>query len=264
MQMMLLRFCLSWIAVAAFAVTAAGAQEVPAQRSQEFRVFSRAVVYERGTWTVAYVPEARSGADVATGRSYDLLRPDGRYELETEPTQSSYCFLVSHRYGEFAGEESYLGVAAYSFLMPRTNLVRPVSMFRNNGWRRGDDARFGNRNDFKSSMLRPHEFFRAHLDAPSLEELDTRLDHRWHGQYGDDDEQNSWNDHDVWALSNDINEDREDTRFDGKLIRFAFTRRGDSSAPPSFCLSGDRRLETMVTLFSPYMEGTLEFTIVFQ
>ena len=122
-----------------------GAQEVPAQRSQDFRVFSRAEVYERGTWTVAYVPEARSGADVATGRSYDLLRPDGRYELETEPTQSTYCFAVSHRYPEFAGEESYLGVAAYSVLMPGTNPVRPVSMFRNRGWRRGDDARFGDK-----------------------------------------------------------------------------------------------------------------------
>ena len=101
------------------------------------------------------------------------------------------------------------------------------------------------------------------MDAPSLEELDTRLDHRWHGQYGDDDEQHSWNDRDVWALSNDINEGWEDTRFDGKLVRFTFTRREDSSALPSFCLSADRRLETMVTLFSPHMEGTLEFTIVF-
>ena len=65
------------------------------------------------------------------------------------------------------------------------------------------------------------------------------------------------------ALSNDINEGSEDTRFDGMLIRFTFTSRQDSSAPPSFCLSRDGRLETMVTLFSPHMEDTLEFTIVF-
>ena len=281
--MMFFRFFLRWIAPSTMiAVTAAGAQEVKC--SSMDLVSRRAVVYARGTWTVAYVPEAKFGRQVPYGREYHVLAPDGWYKLKTDSRKSIYCFLVSHRSFQYGGQESYLGVAAFSILKERTNPAQPVSMFRNQGWRRSDDSTFGNANAIKQSELHPHQFFSVHVRPESLTALDTDLGYKWHGQYGENEKQHSWKDHVLWNLSNDLNEvvsdwfidlnkgqiknfdisDLMDTRFDGKLIRFIFTKTRDSNKPPRFCLRSDSRLVTAVTLFSPHLAGTLNFTIDFQ
>ena len=261
---MLLRIFARRIAPATMiAVVTAGAQEVSS--SSLDLVVQRARVYARGTWTVAYVPEAHRGDQVPYGRKYHVLTADKRYRLEADPRKSNHCFLVSHRSSDYGGQESYLGVAALSILKKRTDPVQPVSMFRNKGWLRSDDGQFSDESAIRQSDLGLGEFFRAHSGPKSLTQLDTSLGYKWHGQYGKNEEHNSWRDHVLWNLSNNLNEGVSGwaMRFDGKLIRFKFTDARDSREPPCFCLRSESRLETVVALFSPHLAGTLKFTIVF-
>lgn len=253
-----------WITLGTMiALALADAQEVSSASID--RVERRAHVYARGTWTVAYVPEAHRGDQVPYGRAYHVLASGKRHTLRTDSRKSNHCFLVSHRSSQYGGQASYLGVAAFSILKKRTNPVRPVSMFRNQGWRRSDDGKFGSENAIRQSQLTPDEFFRAHLRPKSLIELDTELGYEWHGRYGENDEHHSWRDHVLWNGSNNSDEgvSDQDTRFDGKLIRFKFTEHRDSREPPSFCLRSESRIKTVVTLFSPHLEGTLRFTVDF-
>ena len=268
--MKMARYFVSFIAlIAVFALVPASAQDESFSGNNP--VSTRTEVYAQGTWAVAYVPEARHSEQVPYGRLYFILAQDEDYVLKTNPEQVDYCFLVSHRSSEFGDQLSYLGVAAFSILKPGTNPIEPVSMFRNGGWRRGNTH--WEQSDIGPSTLGAVQFFEAHSSSHSVVALDKLLGFEWHGQYREDRSRHSWKDKHQWNLIENIGErelnrlggsDWQDTRFDGKLIRFTFTRKKDSRKPPKFCLDNGKRLATIITLFSPHMTGTKRFTFVFK
>ena len=250
---------------ATISVTSVAAQEV--YRLENIPGKERREVYEHGTWTVAYVPEARSGSEIPYGQKYHILQPNQQYRLDPSQSQSNYCFMVSHYSDDFVSQASYLGVATFSILEQRTNPLRPVSMFRNSGWARNNKLE----SRIQTSPLRPEEFFIFHSDPLSLEALDKSLDFPWHAQYGENTNDHSWRYSDLWNLSRKFDTELifslggsgwEDTRFDGKLIRFVFTQSRQSRKPPRFCIERQSRLATVLTLSSPHLPSTLEFIII--
>ena len=233
------------------------------------RVAQRVQVYDRGTWTIAYVPEAPTGERAPYGREYHILKPNRVYQLQSQQSPSNYCFLVSHRSADFANQPSYLGVASLSALSDGTNPTRPVSMFRNRKWRLdgGEVA-----TTFEASKLTPARFFSAHVKATSPSHLDDLLGHQWHAWYGDGARDHSWNHRDRWDLPRElatlnngefVSADLDNTRFDAKLIRFKFTGSSDSRYPPTFCIRRQDRLMTFVKLVSPHLAEDLSFSVKF-
>ena len=50
-----------------------------------------------------------------------------------------------------------------------------------------------------------------------------------------------------------------------KLLRFVFTQKRNSNQPVVFCLGGDRRIATILTVFSPHFnQAERRFELVFQ
>ena len=60
-------------------------------------------------------------------------------------------------------------------------------------------------------------------------------------------------------------QEQPDFRFDAKLLRFTFTETLNSSQPVVFCVEGDRRIATMLTVFGPHFgQAERRFELVLQ
>ena len=237
----------------------AAALLVPTARAQEFldpeRLISRRQFYSRPPGIVALLPQVRVSDDAKFAGQWEVFVESGRYEISQG---GSYCFVVNHRDPGKVGRSSYVAIGALSVLRPRTRPLRPISMFRNQGWSRGGDQAYVCENDLpKHVPLTLETFARAH-EQRRLDENDRLLTHRWHGHHDDG---NSWADRDIWAsvASADTNltaslapsQEQPDLRFDAKLLQFSFTQKRNSNQPVAFCLEGNRRIATVLTIFSP-------------
>ena len=241
----------------------ASAQDTITQHPKDNRLFNRVVFYQQTPGTVAFLPNVRTGSEAQKAAVFDVLPASGRYEV---PIAASYCFIVNHRFPEQDGVESYVGVAVVSTLKEGTDPGRPVSLYRNDFWRRAQDTSYATTNRRSKELpVTPKEFYRAHSRSVSLHDLDAALGYPWHGEYSASGD-HSWRDRDRWDLSSSSGgvdltgivasgEPPEDLRFDGKLLRFVFTAKRSSAAPVVFCLEGDRRQGAILMLFSPDQPG---------
>lgn len=245
----------------------------PTARAQDLlrleRLTSRTQFYSRPPGSVALLPQVKVSQDARFAGQWDVLAESGRYEISHG---GPYCFVVNHRDPVQAGRSSYVAIGALSVLRPGTHPVRPVSMFRNQGWSRGDDQAYVRDNGLpKNVSIALETFARAH-DQGALEENDLLLEHHWHGHYRDG---NSWADRDVWAdaASADAkstaslarSDGEHDMRFDAKLLQFAFTQKRNSNQPVTFCVEGDSRIATVLTVFGPHFsQAERRFELVFR
>ena len=137
---------------------------------------------------------------------------------------------------------------------------------------RGDDPAYLRDNGSPKHVSLTLETFAGAHDQNELEENDRLLTHRWHGHHGDGE---SWADRDVWAgaASADAQliaslagyQEQPDLRFDAKLLRFAFTQTYNSNQPVAFCVEGDRRIATILTMFGPHFgQAERRFELVFR
>ncbi len=54
-------------------------------------------------------------------------------------------------------------------------------------------------------------------------------------------------------------------RFDAKLLQFAFTQKRNSKQPVTFCVEGDSRMVTVLTVFGPrFSQAERRFELVFR
>ena len=233
------------------------------------RLTSRTQFYSRPPGTVAFLPQVKVSEDAKFAGQWDLLVKSGRYEFSQS---GPYCFVVNHRDLVQAGRSSYVAIGAFSVLRPGKQPTRPISMFRNQGWSRGDDQAYLRDNGSPRHVSITLETFAGAHGQGKLEENDRLLTHRWHGHYGHG---KSWADRDVWAgaASADAEltaslaryQEQPDLRFDAKLLRFAFTQKRDSNQPVAFCVEGDRRIATILTVFSPHFsQAERRFELVFR
>ena len=246
---------------------------VPTVRAQDVlqpeRLTSRTQFYSRPPGTVALLPQVRVSGDATFAGQWDVLVESGRYEVSKS---DQYCFVVNHRDPVQTGRASYVAIGALSVLEPGSPQARPISLFRNEGWSRGDDGAYRHDNGSpKHVALTPETFAGAHAQG-RLEENDRLLTHRWHGSHGDG---KSWADHDVWTgmASADVklvaslarSQGQPDLRFDAKLLQFNVTPSRTSNQPVTFCLVGDNRIATILTVFSPHFnQAERRFELVFQ
>lgn len=233
------------------------------------RLTHRTQFFSNPHGSVAFLPQVKVAEEAKYAGQWDLLVESGRYEVDQS---DQYCFVVNHRNPAQEGKRSYVAIGAISVLRSGTQPNRPVSLFRNEGWSRSNDNKYGRNNlSPKHLPLTLKMFAKAHNQC-DLKENDRLLTHQWHGKYGDEE---SWADRDIWvhaALDDDKlisswSRDREqpELRFDAKLIRFAFTEKPNSSRPVAFCLAGDRRMGVVLTVFSPHFnQGERRFELVFR
>ena len=259
------RVWLSLLVAAALLVPTARAQDVlPLERLTNRRQF-----YSRPPGTVAFLPQVKVSGEAEFAGQWDLLVESGRYEVGQS---GPYCFVVNHREPDQAGRSSYVAIGAISVLRSGTQPARPISMFRNQGWSRGDDPAYLRDNGSPKHVSLTLETFAGAHDQGKLEENDRLLTHRWHGHHGDGE---SWADRDVWvgAASADTKliaslaqyPGQPVLRFDAKLLRFVFTQRRNSNQPVVFCVEGDRRIATILTVFSPHFsQAERRFELVFR
>lgn len=251
----------------------AAALLVPTARAQDLlrpadgRLTHRTQFYSSPPGTMAFLPQVRVSDDAKYAGQWDPLVASKRYEVVQS---DEYCFVVNHRDRGRAGRSSYVAIGALSVLRPGTEL-RPVSMFRNQGWSRDGDPTYPRDNDLlKHVALTPETFAGAH-GQEKLEKNDQLLTYRWHGYYGD---RESWEDRDFWAATASADaglisslagtQVQPDLRFDAKLLRFAFTGERTSNRPVAFCVNGDRRIATVLTVFSPHLSPAVrQFELVF-
>lgn len=254
-------------------LTVAGALLAPAVRAQEIltpdRITSREQFYSSSAGTVAFLPQVQVSEDARFAGQWDLLVESGRYEIDR---RSRYCFVINHRDPGQEGRPKYVAIGALSVLRLGTQPVRPISMFRNQGWSRTGDAVYPRDNDLPKHVPLSLETFVGAHNQGELDVNDELLTHRWHGHHG---EGESWADRDFWARAasddarvlNSLAGDSgsPDLRFDGKLLRFAFTAKRASNRPVSFCISGDRRIATILRVFSPHFsQAERRFELVFR
>ena len=251
----------------------ASALLVPTARAQDVlrleRLTNRTQFYSRPSGTVAFLPQVKVSGEAKFAGQWDLLVESGRYEVGQS---GQYCFVVNHRDPVQAGRSSYVAIGAISVLRSGTQPARPISMFRNQGWSRGDDPAYLRDNGSPKHVSLTLETFAGAHDQGELEENDRLLTHRWHGHHGDGE---SWADRDVWAgaASADAKliaslagyQEQPDLRFDAKLLRFAFTQAYNSNLPVAFCVEGDRRIATVLTVFGPHFsQAERRFELVFR
>ena len=233
------------------------------------RLTSRAQFYERPPGTVALLPQVKVSADARFAGQWDLLVDGGRYEISQG---RPHCFVVNHRDADQKGKSSYVAIGALSVIEQRANHARPISLFRNFGWSLtpGDkDYQLKNGTPVHLKVT-PEAFVIAH-EQGRLEENEKLLEHRWHGHYGNGE---SWADRDVWvslasaeSIRSRLGRDVEpsDLRFDGKLLRFAFTEKFNSNRPVAFCMASSRRIATILTVFGPHFsQAERQFELVFR
>ena len=251
----------------------AAALLAPTARAQDVlrleRLTNRTQFYSRPSGTVAFLPQVKVSGEAKFAGQWDLLVESGRYEVGQS---GPYCFVVNHRDPVQAGRSSYVAIGAISVLLAGTQPARPISMFRNQGWLRGDDQAYLRDNGSPKHVSLTLETFAWAHDQGELEENDRLLTHRWHGHHGDGE---SWADRDVWAgaASADAKliaslagyQEQPDLRFDAKLLRFAFTQTYNSNQPVAFCVEGDRRIATILTVFGPHFsQAERRFELVFR
>ena len=201
---------------------------------------------------------------------FDPLPESGQYLIAK---QTTYCFAFNHRDAAQEGTRSYVAIGSLSVLVGRTDPLRPVALFRNDGWERAGDPGFEQENRLlKTLPIDPSVLVDAHSE-PTLQASDQRIQHKWHGDYSTG--QKSWLDRDFWRRAPQAEPDvvsalaapdpSPDLQFDGKLIRFAFTRKGNSREMPRFCLDGDQRLGTIVRVLNPHLgTPTRTFELIFR
>ena len=254
-------------------LSVAAALLVPTARAQDVlqleRLTNRTQFYSRPPGTVAFLPQVKVSGEARFAGQWDLLVESGRYEVGQS---GPYCFVVNHRDPVQAGISSYVAIGAISVLRSGTQPARPISMFRNQGWSRGDDPTYLRDNGSPKHVSLTLQTFAGAHDQGRLEENDRLLTHRWHGHHGNGE---SWADRDVWsgAASADAEliaslagyPEQPDVRFDAKLIRFAFTQTRNSNQPVAFCVEGDRRIATILTVFGPHFsQAERRFELVFR
>ena len=246
----------------------------PSVQAQEVlepdRLTNRTQFYSSALGSLAFLPQVTRSENAKYAGEWDVFVQSGRYRIAP---RSQYCFVLNHRDHVQEGRRSYVVIGALSVLRTGTQQSRPISMFRNQGWSRGDDLEYFRENGLlKHVSLALETFINAH-DQDELEENDRILTYRWHGDFGDG---TSWLDRDLWAkaasaepelIANLAGTEIElsDLRFDAKLLRFTFTGTRNSNRPVSFCMAGDRRIATVLTVFSPHFPvAEKRFELVFQ
>ena len=234
------------------------------------RITNRTRFYASPVGTLAYLPQVTRSEDAKYAGQWDVLVESGRYRIAPS---GQYCFVLNHRDRSQEGRSSYVVIGAISVLPAGTRPARPISMFRNLGWSRSDDPEYSRENGQPKHVSLTLEAFVAAHDQGELEENDRLLTHRWHGDFGDGE---SWMDRDLWVAAASaepeliarLTEDEEgqpDLRFDAKILRFAFTGKRNSNRPVAFCMEGDRRIATIVTVFSPHLSmAERRFELVFR
>ena len=252
----------------------AGALLAPPARAQDFlepdRITNRTRFYAYPLGTLAFLPQVTRSEEAQYAGQWDVLSESGRYRVARS---GQYCFVLNHRDPAQEGRRSYVVIGAVSVLPAGTRPTRPISMFRNLGWSRSDDPEYSRENGLPKHVSLTLETFIGAHEQGELEENDRILTHRWHGDFGDGE---SWVDRDLWvnAASPDPelisslvgDEERQpDLRFDAKLLGFTFTGRRNSNRPVAFCMEGDRRIATIVTVFSPrFRTADTRFELVFR
>lgn len=211
--------------------------------------------------TVAFLPDTTDEDNAKEFTQFRLLPESGSYIL---PKQTVYWFVVNHRVPKRAGEVTYVGVGAVSFVDPHIKtLLQPVSTFRNEGWFRPEVPAYAESNGKDIPLrLTPEEFFSSHVEAGSLEDLDQKLGLKWHGNYRQG-ASSSWAERALWDLRDVLRDDGlrksfgiqipkdSRVRFDAKLLLFEYTKKKTSDRPVIFELDGDNRIATYVRIFSP-------------
>ncbi len=243
-------------------------------RAQDFlepdRIINRTRFYASPLGTLAFLPQVTRSENAKYAGQWDLLVESGRYRIAPS---GQYCFVLNHRDRAQEGRRSYVVIGATSILPSGTRPARPISMFRNPGWSRSDDPEYSRENGLPKHVSLTLETFVGAHDQSELEENDRLLTHRWHGDFGGGE---SWVDRDLWVEAASVEpevisglvgdeEGRPDLRFDAKLLRFIFTGERNSDRPVAFCMEGDRRIATIVTVFSPHFHvAERRFELVFR
>ena len=259
----------AWLSLAVAAALLA-----PPAQAQDFlepgRITNRLRFYSSPLGTLAFLPQVTRSEDARYAGQWDVLTESGRYRIAP---RGQYCFVLNHREPAQQGRRSYVLIAALSVLPSGTRPARPISMFRNPGWSRNDDPEYTRENGLPKHVSLTLEAFVGAHEQGELEENDRLLTHRWHGGFGDGE---SWVDRDLWVNAASVDpelisslvgdEERQpDSRFDAKLLRFTLTAKRNSNQPVAFCMEGDRRIATILTVFSPHFhEAERRFELVFR
>ncbi|WP_157468131.1 hypothetical protein [Desulfatibacillum aliphaticivorans] len=222
--------------------------------------YGKNAFYSFPVGTVAFLPGIIDEADAKEFIQFCILPESGAYQLQK---QVEYWFVVNHHLPRETGTFSYIGVSALSFLDRNVKkLDQPVSMFRNAGWSRLDDANFSNNNERRvGSEISPRDFFAFHKETKNLFDQDRQLGHPWHGNFTKT--HSSFSERTYWDLGSILYGDLSTygfdneifqnacTRVDGKLLRFQFTSKKNSNNPLIFRLNGTNRTGSYLKLFSP-------------
>lgn len=255
-------------------LVAAVALQAPPVRAQDFRepdrITNRTRFYASSVGTLAFLPQVTRSEDARYAGQWDVLAESGRYRLAPS---GQYCFVLNHRDRAQEGRRSYVVIGAVSVLPDGTRPTRPISMFRNRGWSRSNDPEYSRENGLPKHVGVTLETFVGAHGQGDLGENDRLLTHRWHGDFGDGE---SWVDRDLWVTAASAEpelianlagdeEGQPDSRFDAKLLRFTFTGKRNSNRPVAFCMEGDRRIATILTVFSPHFHvAERRFELVFR
>lgn len=221
------------------------------------RLTNRSQFYSSALGTLAFLPQVTRSEEAKYAGQWNVFVESGRYKITP---RGQYCFVLNHRDRAQAGRRSYVMIGALSILHAGTEPRRPISMFRNQGWSRDHDSEYFRENNLpKHVSLTPKAFIAAH-DLDELEKNDQLLTHRWHGNFGAGE---SWADRDLWLEAASVSPElittlagaeveQSNLRFDAKLLRFKFTGSRNTNQPVAFCMEGDRRIATILTVFSPH------------
>ena len=242
--------------------------------AQEFlephQLTNRTQFYSSALGVLAFLPQVTRSEDAKYAGQWDVFIESGRYRVAP---RGRYCFVLNHRDRTREGRRSYVAIGALSILRAGTRPRRPVSMFRNLGWSRNDDPEYARENGLpKHASVTLETFVGAH-DQGDLEKNDQLLTYQWHGDFGGGE---SWADRDLWieaasawpeliTILAEAEVEQSDLRFDAKLLRFTFTGSRNSNHPVAFCMEGDRRIATILTIFSPHFDAAEKrFELVFR
>lgn len=246
----------------------------PPIQAQEFleprRLTNRTQFYSSALGVLAFLPQVTRSEDTKYAGQWDIFVESGRYRIDP---RGQYCFVLNHRDRAREGRRSYVAIGGLSILRAGTQPSRPISIFRNQGWSRDGDLEYSRENGLPKHISPTLETFVSAHDQSELEENDRLLAHRWHGDFGGGE---SWVDRDLWAKSASAEPEliaslagseieQSDLRFDAKLLRFTFTGTRNSNQPVAFCMEGDRRIATILTVFSPHFDmAEKRFELVFR
>lgn len=244
------------------------------------RIISKAHYYQLPPGTVAFLPQVFTPSDAKYAGQWDVLVEGGRYVIPRMGRGAWYCFVVNHRDLGKKATESYVAVWALSILRPLTDPIFPLSLFRNEGWAQSDEPGSRDEEEWKKQSRVTSEVFGNAHAQDTLEQNEQILgivkgpNDWWHGRYDKEGRKESWANRLFWEKVVLIKSDRlldlgwsemdKDLRFDAKLIRFTFTQKRVSDKPVDFCLRGDSRIATILTVYGPDLGPTQQFELVFE